>query len=66
MSARWPGFEVSLLDAKADALDRAMATMARNMDRQVNRSLISPEDKMEALARIHTGTDYACSTTPTW
>ena len=29
-----------------------MATMARNMDRQVNRTLISPEDKIAALARI--------------
>ncbi len=53
------GLQVSLLDAKADALDKAMATMGRNMDRQVNRSLISPEDKIEALARIKTGTDYA-------
>jgi 3-hydroxybutyryl-CoA dehydrogenase len=52
------GLDVSLLDARQDALDRAMATMTRNMDRQVNRTLISPEDKMEALARIHTGTDY--------
>jgi 3-hydroxybutyryl-CoA dehydrogenase len=53
------GLQVNLLDAKQDALDRAMATMGRNMDRQVHRSLISPEDKVEALGRIKLGTDYA-------
>ncbi len=53
------GLQVNLLDAKQDALDRAMATMGRNMDRQVHRTLISPEDKVDALARIKIGTDYA-------
>jgi 3-hydroxybutyryl-CoA dehydrogenase len=53
------GLQVHLLDAKQDALDRAMATMSRNMERQVNRTLISPEDKVEALGRITLGTDYA-------
>jgi 3-hydroxybutyryl-CoA dehydrogenase len=53
------GLDVRLLDAKQDALDRGMATISRNMDRQVNRTLISAEDKMEALARIHLGQDYA-------
>ena len=52
------GLQVNLLDAKQDALDKAMATMGRNMDRQVNRSLISPEDKVEALGRIKLSTDY--------
>src|SRR5580692_10818921 len=53
------GFQVNLLDAKQDALDKAMATMGRNMDRQVNRSLISPDDKVDALGRIKLGTNYA-------
>src|SRR5215475_7629251 len=53
------GLDVSLLDARRDALDRGMATISRNMDRQVNRTLISPEDKIEALARIRSGVDYA-------
>jgi 3-hydroxybutyryl-CoA dehydrogenase len=53
------GLQVNLLDAKQDALDRAVATMSRNMDRQVNRTLISPEDKVDALGRIKLGTDYA-------
>ena len=53
------GLDVRMLDAKQDALDRGMATISRNMDRQVNRTLISAEDKIEALARIHLGIDYA-------
>jgi 3-hydroxybutyryl-CoA dehydrogenase len=53
------GLDVSLLDARQDALSRGMATISRNMDRQVNRTLISAEDKVEALARIRPGTEYA-------
>ncbi len=53
------GLDISLLDTRQDALDRGMATIRRNMDRQVNRTLISGEDKLEALARIHPGLEYA-------
>jgi 3-hydroxybutyryl-CoA dehydrogenase len=53
------GLPVVLLDAKKEALDKAMAAMARNMDRQVNRDLISPLEKADALARVQPTTDYA-------
>jgi 3-hydroxybutyryl-CoA dehydrogenase len=53
------GLSVVLADVKAEALDRAMAVMGRNMDRQVSRGTISPEDKADAVARITTTTDYA-------
>ena len=53
------GVGVTMLDVKPEALDKAMAVMARNMERQVNRKLISAEDKDAALARIVTTTDYA-------
>jgi 3-hydroxybutyryl-CoA dehydrogenase len=53
------GLPVVLLDAKREALDKAMAAMARNMDRQVNRDLISPLEKADALARVQPTTDYA-------
>jgi 3-hydroxybutyryl-CoA dehydrogenase len=53
------GLSVTLLDVKPDALARAMGTIGRNMDRQVNRSLISADDKDDALARIRTSKDYA-------
>jgi 3-hydroxybutyryl-CoA dehydrogenase len=53
------GLPVILVDIKVDALDKAMATMARNMDRQVNRTIISGDDRDAALARVTTSTDYA-------
>ena len=53
------GLPVVLLDVKADALARAMATMDRNMERQVARTVISTDDKEAALARVTTSTDYA-------
>src|SRR6478735_4229403 len=53
------GLPVTLLDVKAEPLKKAMATIKRNMDRQVNRSLISAEDRDDALARITPSTDYA-------
>ncbi len=46
------GLPVVLLDAKAEALDKTMAAMAKNMERQVGKGTISAEDKMAALARI--------------
>ena len=52
------GLPVTLLDVKAEPLKKAMATITRNMDRQVNRSLISAEDRDEALAQISTATEY--------
>ncbi len=53
------GVPVVMLDVKADALDKAMVTMGRNMDRQVHRNLITGDDRAAALARITTSTDYA-------
>jgi 3-hydroxybutyryl-CoA dehydrogenase len=52
------GLPVVLVDVKADALTRAMATMARNMERQVSRSIISSDDRDAALERVTTSTDY--------
>ncbi|HQT78081.1 MAG: 3-hydroxybutyryl-CoA dehydrogenase [Rhodospirillales bacterium 20-64-7] len=53
------GLPVTIVDIKEDALSKAMATMARNMDRQVKRSLVSSDDRDEALMRVKTSTDYA-------
>jgi len=52
------GIPVTLVDIRADALSKAMATMARNMDRQVNRTIISSDDRDAALARVTTSSDY--------
>ncbi len=46
------GFPVSLIDLSQPQLDKAMATISKNLDRQVSKSLITPENKEEALKRI--------------
>jgi 3-hydroxybutyryl-CoA dehydrogenase len=53
------GLSVTMLDVKANALERAVATIDRNMERQVNRKLISEDDRLDALSRIRTSMDYA-------
>jgi 3-hydroxybutyryl-CoA dehydrogenase len=53
------GLQVVLSDIKTEALEKAMGQMGRNMDRQVNRGSIGAEDKILALSRISTTTDYA-------
>jgi len=53
------GIPVTMVDIKAEALDKALATITRNMDRQIGRKLISEEQRDAALARITTATDYA-------
>jgi 3-hydroxybutyryl-CoA dehydrogenase len=51
--------DVVLLDAKADALAKAMATIGRNLDRQVTKGTLTEDAKQAALGRIKTTTDYA-------
>jgi 3-hydroxybutyryl-CoA dehydrogenase len=51
------GIPVVLMDVQQPALDRALATMAKNMDRQVSKGSISGADRDAALARIVTATD---------
>ena len=48
------GHDVLLNDLSADALERAVATIGRNLDRQVSRGKITAEDRAGALARITT------------
>jgi len=53
------GFEVTLVDAYQAALPKAVATMTKNMERQVAKNTLTAEDKDAALARLTTTTDYA-------
>ena len=53
------GYDVRLLDVGQEQLDKAMAVIEKNMDRQLRRELISADEKAAAIARIKTGTDYA-------
>ncbi|MDH2328547.1 3-hydroxybutyryl-CoA dehydrogenase [Cereibacter sp. SYSU M97828] len=53
------GYEVTITDISGDALDAALAGIERNLDRQVAKEKIAPEDKAAALARIRTTTTLA-------
>ncbi|WP_415401636.1 3-hydroxybutyryl-CoA dehydrogenase [Tateyamaria sp. SN3-11] len=48
------GYDVLLNDVSGDALKAAMATIDRNLERQVSRDKITAEDKATAMARITT------------
>jgi 3-hydroxybutyryl-CoA dehydrogenase len=51
------GCDVRLVDINQAQLDKALATIDKNMTRQVRSERISDADKMKALGRIKIGTD---------
>ncbi|MEX2233688.1 MAG: 3-hydroxybutyryl-CoA dehydrogenase [Cyclobacteriaceae bacterium] len=51
------GFKVSLVDVAADALKKALATVEKNLDRQVAKGTITEATKKSTLANITTHTD---------
>lgn len=53
------GFNVHMMDIKQDALDKAIGTIGKNMDRQIAKQSLTEEQKKDALGRIITYTDLA-------
>ncbi len=53
------GLPVTLLDMKQEALDRGLAVIGKNLDRQIAKGTITAADKDAALERIAATTDYA-------
>lgn len=53
------GINVVLNDIGEEQLDKAIATIDKNLERQVSREKISPADKQDALDRLTTSTDHA-------
>ena len=53
------GHNVTLVDISEAALERALATIGRNLDRMVKKEKISEADKEATLARLVTQTDLA-------
>ncbi|MCZ8020606.1 MAG: 3-hydroxybutyryl-CoA dehydrogenase [Cyclobacteriaceae bacterium] len=51
------GYNVSLIDIKEEALNKAVQTIEKNLDRQVSKQQISEETKKQALANIKTFTN---------
>jgi 3-hydroxybutyryl-CoA dehydrogenase len=50
------GFSVSLIDISQPALDRALGTITKNLDRQVAKATLSEDDKTATLGRLKTFT----------
>lgn len=53
------GLDVTLIDINQQALEKGLATLTGNLDRQLRKDVISAADKAGALARIQLSTDYA-------
>jgi 3-hydroxybutyryl-CoA dehydrogenase len=53
------GFNVTLIDVSAAQLEKAIATIGKNMDRQVAKGSLTDEQKAAALANIATNTAIA-------
>ncbi|MHC6225331.1 3-hydroxybutyryl-CoA dehydrogenase [Pseudomonas sp. X10] len=53
------GYDITLIDVSEAALERGLATLGKNLERQVNKQTLSAEQAQAALARIRTSTDYA-------
>ncbi|CAI8761346.1 3-hydroxybutyryl-CoA dehydrogenase [Pseudomonas sp. IT-196MI5] len=53
------GFNVTLLDISESALQKAVATVGKNLDRQVAKQTLTPEQKQATLDKIRTSTDYS-------
>ncbi|HEX8329331.1 MAG TPA: 3-hydroxybutyryl-CoA dehydrogenase [Hymenobacter sp.] len=50
------GFTVALVDINQPALDRALGTITKNLDRQVSKATLTEEDKAATLGRLRTYT----------
>ncbi len=49
-------FSVNIIDVRRDAVERGMGYIRHNMDRQVNKGLLTEDQKNEALGRISQST----------
>ncbi|SCA56499.1 3-hydroxybutyryl-CoA dehydrogenase [Candidatus Terasakiella magnetica] len=53
------GYDVKLIDVSADALDAAVATITKNLVRQVKKEKITQADQDKALGHIETSTEMS-------
>lgn len=53
------GFLVHIIDTQQTALDKAIATIEKNLDRQINKGIIQSEDKIKTLQNITTFTSIS-------
>ena len=53
------GYDVVMIDVRAEALEAARGTISGNMDRQVKKGALSEDDKTAAMGRIATATELS-------
>ncbi|WP_258909195.1 3-hydroxybutyryl-CoA dehydrogenase [Pseudomonas putida] len=53
------GYQVLLVDVSDAALERGVATLSKNLERQVSKGTLDADKAAAAKARIRTSTDYA-------
>jgi 3-hydroxybutyryl-CoA dehydrogenase len=53
------GFNVTLIDISESALQKAVATVGKNLDRQVAKGTLTEAQKLATLDKIRTSTDYS-------
>jgi 3-hydroxybutyryl-CoA dehydrogenase len=57
------GHSVNLVDISADALNRAVATISKNLDRMVSKGSLTEDEKTSTLSNIKTNTDLSAVAT---
>jgi 3-hydroxybutyryl-CoA dehydrogenase len=53
------GYDVTMIDVRPEALEKARATIAGNMDRQIRKGSLTEEEKQAALGRIRAATELS-------
>lgn len=53
------GFKVTMVDVNPASLEKALATIAKNMDRQIQKGSMTEADKKAAEKRLHTSSKLA-------
>src|SRR5947207_7065873 len=48
------GFDVNLIDVSQQQIEKAVATISKNLDRQVSKNVITEEEKKNILTKIST------------
>ncbi|MEL6661180.1 MAG: 3-hydroxybutyryl-CoA dehydrogenase [Bacteroidota bacterium] len=55
------GFQVTVVDISASALERALSTITRNLDRLIKKERLTEDDKSATLERLNTSTDMSAA-----
>jgi 3-hydroxybutyryl-CoA dehydrogenase len=53
------GYDVTMIDVRAEALEGALKTIGGNMDRQIKKGALAEDDKAAAMDRIRTATELS-------